>query len=110
MAPFAEIFDMVDYLEFDNALLRVKQDSKIVILYCDFDKVVECSGKYSLYSQMLVHRKPDRFYFPLPAVADMAQSLHQPMPILSRPEIYMKDILHIFLYTCKKYCMIKYLR
>jgi hypothetical protein len=42
MLHFIEIFDMVDYLEFDNALLRVKQDSKIVILYRDFDKVVEC--------------------------------------------------------------------
>jgi hypothetical protein len=58
------------------------------------------SGKYSLYNQMLVHRRPDRFYFPLPVVADMAQSLHQSMPISGSSEIYMKEILHIFLFMC----------
>ena len=39
---FVEIFDMADYLVFDNTLLCLKQDSKIVILHCEFDKVVEC--------------------------------------------------------------------
>jgi hypothetical protein len=33
---------MVDYLGLDNALLCVQQDSKIVILYGDIDKEVEC--------------------------------------------------------------------
>jgi hypothetical protein len=70
---------MVDDPGFDNALLCVQQDSKIVILYCDFDKVVKCIAVSILCIITLVHRRLDRFYFPLPAVPAARSS--QPMPI-----------------------------